>query len=40
VSVGNHIVKMNELRAGTRVAIRLDGTTLTLFDLDTPAAAP
>lgn len=35
VSVGNHIVKMNELRAGTRVGIRLDAATLTLFDLDT-----
>ncbi len=35
VSLGNHIVKMNELRAGTRVGIRLDGSTLTLFDLDT-----
>lgn len=35
VSVGNHIVKMNELRAGTRVGVRLDGAILTLFDLDT-----
>lgn len=34
VMVGNHIVKMNELRAGTRVGIRLDEPTLTLFDLD------
>jgi transposase InsO family protein len=33
--LGSHIVRVNELRAGTRVGIRLDGTTLTLFDLDT-----
>lgn len=35
VMVGNHIVKMNGLRAGTRVGVRLDGPTLTLFDLQT-----
>jgi hypothetical protein len=34
VSVGNHIVKVNELRAGTRVGIRLDDTTVSVFDLD------
>ena len=35
VSVGNHIVKVNELGAGTRVGIRLDETTLAVFDLQT-----
>jgi hypothetical protein len=35
VSLGNHIVKVNELRAGTRVGIRVDETTLSVFDLDT-----
>jgi transposase InsO family protein len=35
VSVGNHIIKVNELRGGTRVGIRLDGPTLAIFDLDT-----
>jgi len=34
VSIGNHIIKVAELRAGTRVGIRLDETTLTVFDLD------
>jgi hypothetical protein len=35
VSIGNHIIKVAELRAGTRVGIRLDDTTLTIFDPDT-----
>jgi hypothetical protein len=35
VSVGNHIIKVNELRAGTRVGVRLDETTVSVFDLDT-----
>ena len=35
VSVGNRIVKVNELGAGTRVGIRLDETTLAVFDLQT-----
>ncbi len=34
VSVGNHRINAPELRAGTRIGIRLDTTTLTLFDLD------
>jgi hypothetical protein len=34
VAIGNHIIKATELRAGTRVGIRLDESTLSVFDLD------
>jgi hypothetical protein len=34
VSIGNHIIKAPELRAGTRVGIRLDESTVSVFDLD------